>query len=379
MPFIPLSEPDLGIAEANSVQQVTEAGWVSTAGPEISRFESAISQLLGNKQCVALNSGTAALHLALHLLPEVRNSVVLIPDLTFAGTVNAVLMAGAEPILIDIEPDTWGMDPTLLEQYLKTETRPCQYGRQTLDGRNVAGIIYVPVHGNPGNIMSVQAICKTYGVFFIEDAAAALGSRTTSGACGTLGDISTLSFNGNKILTTGGGGMLCSSNAELVLRARHIAQQSKVAGTEYFHNEPGFNYGMTNLSAALGLAQATRFERMLARKQTLHTTYRKRLYGLATFQDQLNGDQSNGWLSTILVPDRNRVLHELASREIGCRPIWQPLHTLPFLTKARYYSANNSSVSYLIYNQAVSIPSGSKLTEEQVEHVISSLQHILTS
>lgn len=379
MAMIPISEPDLGTAESEAVRCVTAEGWISTAGPAIRKFEECISALLGNTGCLALNSGTSALHLALHLVPDIQDSAVIIPDLTFAGTVNAVLMAGAEPILLDVDPYSWCMSPEVLLRFLESGTNRAGGKFTTKTGKPIAAVVYVPVHGNPGPVTEIRKICRSAGILLIEDAAAALGSASEEGPCGTLGDFSTLSFNGNKILTTGGGGMLCSRNSALTDKARHVAHQAKMPGNEYVHDMPGFNYGMTNLAAALGLAQAGRFSHMLKRKQEIRERYQNELSAHAGFQQQIPGTTHNGWLTTLLVNDRNMVMSTMLEQGIGCRPIWHPLHRLPFLQNTTHFAIEREFVSYKIYNQAISIPSGSALTNEQQDRVISCLLQILPS
>ncbi|MEO1448889.1 MAG: LegC family aminotransferase, partial [Bacteroidota bacterium] len=318
--MIPLSEPSLDGQSWRYVKDCLETGWVSSAGPFISKFEQQVAAYTGARHAIATINGTAALHISL-LVAEVKpGDLVLTSNLTFVASVNAIRYVGADPVLVDVDEATWQLDLDLLERFL---SESCQLRDNTCyhmeSGRRVAAIMPVHVLGNMGDMHRLQQLADQYKLPIVEDAAEAMGSRFKGQHAGTFGNLGCLSFNGNKVITTGGGGMILTDDDELARRARHLTTQAKTQPEEYFHDEVGYNYRMPNLLAAVGLAQMEQIGRILRIKRYLAHRYQKLLtaaHPKVRFQQVLPEVTPNNWLQTVRIPNREAIQAKMTECEI---------------------------------------------------------------
>ncbi len=335
---IPLAEPCLTGNARRYLLDCLDTGWVSSAGPYVERFERALARYLGLPHAVATASGTAALHLALRAAGIGPGHEVLVPTLTFIATANAVAYTGARPVLVDVEPRHAQMDPELVHHFL---TRHCRWQGGRLvnrhTGRQVRAILPVHLLGHTAEMEPLAELARRYELILIEDAAQALGALYQGRPAGTWGHAACFSFNGNKLVTTGGGGMVVTRDPRLARRARHLSTQAKADPVEYLHDELGYNYRLPNLLAALGCAQMEELEEFLAAKRTLAAAWRKALAELPGLRPLEPGPhtQSAWWLFTVEVDpalcglDARGLMRRLDARGIQTRPLWQPLHLSP--------------------------------------------------
>jgi perosamine synthetase len=335
---VPLAEPRLTGNARRYLLDCLDTGWVSSAGPYVERFERALAHYLDLPHAVATASGTAALHLALRAAGIGPGQEVLVPTLTFIATANAVRYTGARPVLVDAEPRHAQMDPELVHHFL---TRHCRWhkgrlvNRQT--GRSVRAIVPVHLLGHTVEMEPIRELARRYELIVIEDAAQALGALYQDRPAGTWGDAACFSFNGNKVITTGGGGMVVTRDPQLARRARHLSTQAKADAVEYVHDELGYNYRLPNLLAALGCAQMEELEDFLAAKRALAAAWRSALADLPGLRplEPSPHTHSSWWLFTVEVDpalcglDARRLMRRLAERGIQTRPLWQPLHLSP--------------------------------------------------
>lgn len=380
--FIPLSTPNFRGNEKKYVDEAVEAEWVSTAGAFISRFEEAIASCLPVRQACACQSGTAGLHLCLRHFGVSAGDLVLVPTLTFIATVNAVLYQGAEPVFFDCD-DHMCLDPDQVAAYLERECR-LENGRtvETASGNTVKAMIPVHVFGDHCNMDRLMDLAEQYHLTVIEDATESLGGVFSQGRykglpTGTVGHAGVLSFNGNKIITTGGGGMVVSNDASAVEHMRYLSQQAKDDAVYFVHEEWGYNYRMTNLQAALGLAQLEELDDFLEVKRRNYARYRERLAdcGWGELLPIHGGDGSNHWFYSFALrePDsakRDRLIQYMNGQNIQTRPIWKLNHTQ---TPFRKYRAMDCGRAERFYDRVVNIPCGTNLTEEQLDRVCGAL------
>lgn len=338
-----LHEPSMGEAERNAVADCVSSGWVSYGGPQVGAFERRLAELTGATDAVALVSGTAALHLALALLGVRAGDEVLMPSLTFVGTANAAAHAAAVPHFVDSAPDRPGLCPDALARRLAEIAAPGPDGPvNTETGRRIAALVVVHVFGHPADMAPLLRIAEAWGIPVVEDAAESLGSRIGGIHTGMLGCIGMLSFNGNKIVTTGGGGALISADASLIARARHLSTTAKRPHAwAYEHDAVAYNYRLPALNAALGLAQLDRLDDALAAKRHLAAHYREVFAEIegVRFLEEPSGTTSNYWLNAILLdrPDttaRDQILSRLHAAGFLARPAWLPMHHLPMYRDA---------------------------------------------
>lgn len=367
--MIPLSVPNISALEKERVAAALESGWVSTAGPDVKAFEQALAAYTGAGDVVAVNSGTAALHLALKAIDVQEGDLVLVPNLTFTATLNAVKYLGAEPILVDIDPQTLQMDPNLVAAFLTEETAFRDGACYHQSGARIRAILPVHILGYPADLDALAALARSRGILLVEDAAAAVGVRKHGRHLGTTGLLGTLSFNGNKVLTTGGGGAVLTHDSRLADRIRHLAGQAKSFPTEYIHDDIGYNYGMTNLAAAMGLAQLERLEGFLERKRAIHAFYKTALTGsdLRHFSPPQDGVTPNHWLETIFHPQARNLEIYLGEKGIQARKLWVPMNRLPMYIDARYLSKNDHS--YQAYEESLCLPCSSGITDQELKSV----------
>lgn len=333
-----LHEPEFRGNEEAYVAECIRTGWVSTAGAFVGRFEAALADYTGAKTVVAVNTGTAALHACLHVLDVGPQDEVLVPSLTFIATANAVSYTGATPHLVDVDEATLGVDPARLEAYLRDIAEVTDGGcRNRASGRRIAALVVMHCFGHPADLDSLVALCERWNIALVEDAAESLGSFYRGTHTGRMGRIASLSFNGNKTVTTGGGGAILCEDAELGRRVRHLVTTARIAdGWEFSHDSVGFNYRMPNINAALGLAQLERFPGMRQNKRRLAERYLAAFEGCNTAQvfREPAQTESNYWLNAlVLAPEagefRDQVLDALRAAGYHCRPAWKPMHMLP--------------------------------------------------
>lgn len=348
------------------VQQAFESNYIAPLGEHVDELERSICAATGADHAVALSSGTAAIHLALILLGVTAGDLVICQSFTFAGTVNPVAYLGAVPVLVDSEPDTWNMDPDLLHQAIVA----CR-----ARGANPKAIIPVDLYGMPAKMSEIMSIAREFEIPVIEDAAEALGARLEDRPCASLGDLGILSFNGNKILTTSGGGALVSQDQMVIDKARFLATQARDPAPHYEHSHIGYNYRMSNILAAIGQGQFTVLEQRVRAKRAIHDAYQRLLGHLPgiRFLPEPPGLFSNRWLTTILVDltatggvTREDIRLALKHNNIESRPLWKPMHLQPVFRNAAFYG---NSTSENLFAQGLCLPSGTGLTEDDLERV----------
>jgi dTDP-4-amino-4,6-dideoxygalactose transaminase len=355
-----LSPPDVGELEQEYVMDALRSGWVAPLGPHVDAFEREIAEFVGVEHAVALSSGTAGLHLALIALGVGAGDEVVVPTMTFAATAFAVTYVGARPVFIDSEPTSYNLDPHLLAEFLAT---------RAAEGHLPAAVIVVDIYGQTADYDQILPICAEYGVPVLEDAAEALGSTHRLGMAGSLGRVGVFSFNGNKIMTTSGGGMVVTDDAAIADRVRHLATQAREPVPWYEHNDIGFNYRMSNVLAALGRAQLERLPDMMRRRLALHVRYAAvGLAGFGVLEDAPWGT-SNRWLNLIVGrEDRVEVLrHALDAAGVESRKAWMPMHRQPVFSSA---GTTLTGVADALFARGLCLPSGSALSPEDQDLVI---------
>ena len=357
-----LSPADVGADEQERMATAIQRGWVASAGPDLVAFEDDIAGFTGWKGAVALSSGTAALHLALLAVGVEPGDEVLVSTFTFVATANAVRYCGAHPVFIDSDTVSWNMSPVLLEEELAECAK-----RGTLP----AAVVVVDLYGQCADYDAIMAVCRDYGVPVIEDSAESLGATYKGRPAGTLADIGIFSFNGNKIMTTSGGGMLLSPNEEVADRVRYLATQARQPAVHDEHTEVGYNYRLSNLLAALGRGQFARLPQFVARRRQINDLYRELLADVeeCSFMPVPDWSEWNGWLSCVVfaVPGvSHRVHNTLLGSEIESRPLWKPMHRQPAFADCR---SRTDATSDHIFDLGLCLPSGSALTDDQVAEV----------
>lgn len=374
--FIPLSVPNLKGRELEYVTHAIETEWVSTAGPYISEFEKKMAEYVGVPDAVACQNGTSGLHLALMACDVTEADEVIVPTLTFIAAVNPVKYLGAEPIFMDCD-DSLTMDADKLKSFCENECEVCEGKLINLKTKkHIKAAIVVHVFGNMADMEKITAITKQYHLKLIEDATEALGTYYTQGRlsgkyAGTIGDIGVYSFNGNKIITTGGGGMIVSNNKEYLDRCRYLSTQAKDDTLYFVHGEIGYNYRMTNLQAALGLAQLEQLEQFIEIKNNNYHLYGQSGIPLLAFRE---GIRSNYWFYSYLTDDRDRLLKELESKGIQSRPIWRLIHTLKPYQNAQAYRIENA---LYYYDHVLNLPCSTNLLAEDVTVVSKAVKQML--
>ncbi|MEO0581004.1 MAG: aminotransferase class I/II-fold pyridoxal phosphate-dependent enzyme [Bacteroidota bacterium] len=371
--MIPLHEPYLSPDAWDMLKACLDSGWVSSAGPWVSEFEEALSDLTGSPHVVAVNSGTAALHLALSVAGVRSSDGVIIPDITFVATANAVRYLEAQPLLAEVNPDTYLLDVSSLEIYLETHTEIREAG--CWDKRleiYIRAVVAVHVMGNVADMQALKILCHKHHLILIEDAAEALGSSDQGKQAGTWGDLGVLSFNGNKILTTGGGGVVLTANEQWARQIGHLATQAKVDPLTYDHDRVGFNYRMTSLSAALGLSQLRVWEEIKEKKEQVFQRYEAALKDLCTFQRVRPEVKTNRWLVTATFEKPTlQMIQRLHKADIQVRPIWKPMHMLPmYLDCPKLGTLHHSRY---LHTNSMSLPSSAGLKKKDQERVISAI------
>jgi dTDP-4-amino-4,6-dideoxygalactose transaminase len=370
-PKIWLSSPHMGGTELDFVNEAFYTNWIAPLGPHVNAFERDLAVYTGAEYATALSSGTAALHLALIMLGIGPGDEVICQSFTFSASANPIVYLGAIPVFVDSELDTWNMCPELLETAIKD---------RIANGKKPRAIIPVHLYGMPAKIDQIMAIATKYDIPVIEDAAEALGSTLNGKAAGTFGLMSVLSFNGNKIITTSGGGALISDNKEYINKAKFLATQARDAAPHYEHSEIGYNYRMSNVCAAIGRGQMQVLPDRILKRREIHDTYLQQLSGIKGIQflHEPEGYYSNRWLTTILItPDnkegvtREAIRLALEEQNIESRPLWKPMHLQPVFKKYPFYTNGNSEFFFKV---GLCLPSGSNLTHEELNRVIDNIK-----
>jgi perosamine synthetase len=374
--MIPLSLPNLAGKEWEYVKQCLDTGWISTAGSFVDRFEVEFAKYLEVYGAVSVVNGTAALHVALQLLGVEDNDLVIMPNVTFVASANAISYVGAAPLLIDIDLNSWQMDLDLLESFLSTD---CKLDNSEIlvhieTSRKISALMIVHVQGNICDMDRLLAICNDYNLPVLEDAAEALGAKYKGQYAGTLGDIGCFSFNGNKIMSTGGGGMIVSDNSEHLKRAKHLTTTAKRDALTYFHDEVGYNYRLVNVLAALGVAQLEQLDGFIASKIGTASYYRDNLKGVGDIGFQLvrDGVASNEWLFTITTSSMQELLDYLNANGIMSRPFWIPMNQLPMYSDCIYI--NSTDISSDVHKRALSIPCSTSISEGELAQVVNTIK-----
>lgn len=377
---VPLCVPEIGGNEWKYVQECLDTNWVSSAGPFVNRFEQSVADYVGAKHAVATVNGTAAIHIALLVAGVEPDDEVLVPALTFIAPANAVRYAGAWPVFVDIEPDHWQLDPQKVLDFI---TQQCDWSNGKLINRTterrVRAILPVHILGHPCDVDALNEIADKYELALVEDATESLGARYKARMLGGQSAIACFSFNGNKLITTGGGGMIVTSNDAWAERARYLTTQAKDDPFEYVHKEVGFNYRLTNLQAALGCAQMERIESFVNRKREIAATYQRELQNVrgVGFMQEASWAFSSWWLYTIRIDaqeyglDSRALLKHLNQNNIQSRPLWQPMHHSPAHKDSPSF---NIEIADAVHREAVSLPSSVGLSELDQERVISAIR-----
>ena len=357
------------------VQQAFASNWLAPLGPHVDAFERELSHYVGTAHTAALSSGTAALHLALIILGVKVDDVVLCQSFTFAASANPIVYQGAVPVFIDSEPDTWNLCPDALEQAL------IHYSDR---GKKPKAVIGVHLYGMPAKLREVLAVCEKYEVPFIEDAAEALGSTYHGQKAGSFGIMSVLSFNGNKIITTSGGGALLSPEENCVMQARFLATQARDPAPHYQHSQIGYNYRMSNVCAGIGRGQLEVIDERVAQRRAHFDIYRGTLGSLpgVAFQEESEGTFSNRWLSCITVDPgqsggitREHIRLALEKENIESRPLWKPMHQQPVFAEVPYFGGD---VAKSLFEDGLCLPSGSNLSESDRLRVTDCIQQVFS-
>lgn len=362
-----LSPPDVGHAERELLLEAFDSNWIAPLGPQVDAFEGEFARTVGVAHAAALSSGTAALHLALVLLGIGQGDRVVVPTLTFAASANVVRYVGAEPIFIDAEPGSWNLNPDLLPEALGAPGRP------------PAALISVDLYGQCANYERIASTCDHYGVPIIEDAAEALGATHRGMAAGRFGVLSAFSFNGNKIITTSGGGMLVTEDAALASRARFLASQAREPAPHYEHSTIGYNYRLSNLLAAVGRGQLRSLESRVTRRRAIFDRYLAELGDLPgwSFQPEDPRGRSTRWLTCALVDSsafgasRDDVCTHLRLHDIEARPLWKPMHLQPVFSGC---ATIGGSVAASLFERGLCLPSGTGMTHEDQTRVIDAIR-----
>lgn len=371
-----LSSPHIGEEEQHYVQEAFSTNWVAPLGPNVDAFELEVAQYINAKSAVALSSGTAALHLALVLLGVGRDDVVFASSFTFVASVNPILYQGAKPVFIDSDLDSWNMSPVALERALRDAKAKNQMPK---------AVIIVNLYGQSANYDALCALCTAYNVPIVEDAAESLGATYNKKHSGTFGKLGIFSFNGNKIITTSGGGMLVSEDEDLIQRARFLATQARDPAGHYEHSVIGYNYRMSNVLAGIGRGQLKVLENRVAARRDIFNQYHNAFkeHRFIEMMPEIKNGFSTRWLSTMLINPKlcslrpEEVIEQLRLYNIEARRTWKPMHKQPLFAGAEYYPhADNFSVSDYLFDQGICLPSGSNLYQQDIDRVIHCLNDI---
>lgn len=372
-----LSPPHMSGNEQKYINEAFEQNWIAPLGPNVDIFEKKIAEYIGVKSAAALSSGTSAIHLALELLGVGKGDTVFCSSLTFIASANPIIYQGAKPIFIDSELETWNMSPVALEKAFKVELAM---------GRIPKAVIVVHLFGQSANMDAIMSICNKYNVPVIEDAAESLGTKYKGRQTGSFGEFGIFSFNGNKIITTSGGGMLVSNDEIAIRKARFLSTQARDEAIHYEHSQIGYNYRMSNIIAGVGRAQLEVLDNRVEARRAIFAYYKSQLDDIQgiTFMPRLEDTVPNRWLSVFLIDEKLTgtthldIIEALQLKDIEARPVWKPLHLQPAFQGAAYYRhEEHKSVSEILFKQGVCLPSGSSMTREEQDKVITVIKQTI--
>lgn len=372
-----LSPPHMSGNEMTYIQNAFDTNWIAPLGPHVDAFEKELASYVGVNDAAAVSSGTAAIHLALRLLEVKAGDTVFCSSLTFVASANPIVYLGASPVFIDSEPETWNMSPQALERALYEAAQ---------DKKLPKAVIVVNLYGQSAKMDEILAICHTFHIPIIEDAAESLGSTYKGRASGSFGKFGIYSFNGNKIISTSGGGMLVSNDGEELNKARFLATQARDYAAHYQHSQLGYNYRMSNVLAGIGRAQLEVLKERVSARRAIFKRYYQELAHVPgiKFMPELPGTRSNRWL-TVLTLDENEasvsievLLRALAEQNIEARPVWKPLHMQPLFEGVKFYPhSDNENISEQLFKMGLCLPSGSSLSEDEQMRVIECIKESL--
>ncbi len=364
--FIPVYEPSISQKEIDYVTDAVKSGWVSSLGHYINDFENRFAEYIGVKYALTTSSGTTALHLALVSLGIKDGDEVIVPDLTFVATANAVTYTGAKPVFADVDPQTWCIDPADIERKITKKTK---------------AIIPVHLYGHPADMDAINKIAKEYRLYVIEDAAEAHGAEYKGKKVGSLGNCGIFSFYGNKIITTGEGGMITTNDESFFERAKSLRDHAMSKERRYWHTEVGFNYRMSNIQAALGLAQLERIEELIEKKRQIFNWYKEFLSDIngITLNPEKEWAKSVFWMVCIIIGDeisisRDEIMQQLKIKGIDTRPFFYPISEMPMYKNEGIY---NNTITKKLSEKGINLPSGVNLTKEDVEWITENLKKII--
>lgn len=372
-----LSPPHMSGNEQMYISQAFETNWIAPLGPNVKALEEEFAKYAGTKRALAVSSGTAAIHLALQVLGVTTGDTVFCSSLTFIASANPIIYQGAKPVFIDSEPDTWNMSPKALELAL-------EYARKKREIPKA--VILVHLFGQSAKVDEIKSICGKYKVALIEDAAESLGGTYKGKQTGAFGDIGIYSFNGNKIITTSGGGMLVSNNEEFLHKALFLSTQARDPGLHYQHSSIGYNYRLSNILAGIGRAQLEVLDERVKVRREIFDRYKKSLGNIPgiTFMPELKDTLGNRWLTALTIDDKitgvrnSDVINALEAGNIESRPVWKPLHLQPVFKDAAFFTeSGDKGISSMLFEQGLCLPSGSGMTFEDQERVVEIVKEVL--
>ena len=363
-----LSSPHMGENEINYIKEAFDLNWISPVGPHIDKFEKELSKISKNLPVAALSSGTAAIHLALILLGVEKEDEVICSSFTFAASANPIIYQSATPIFVDSETDTWNMCPDLLRECIKD---------RLLNGKKPKAVILVHLYGIPAKMKEILAVCQEFDIPLIEDAAEGLGAFYEGQPLGSFGSFGVFSFNGNKIITTSGGGALISKDDKAIQQAKFLATQARDEAPHYQHSQIGYNYRLSNVSAAIGLGQLEVLSERVDKRRANFEFYKSSLrnYNDVLFVEEQKDCFANRWLTTIKLEnlDREFLRQELEKDNIESRPLWKPMHMQPVFNEAPMYGGN---VCEDLFKKGLCLPSGSNLSNEDRFRVLNQIKQV---
>lgn len=373
-----LSSPHMSGNEQKYINEAFETNWIAPLGPNVDAFEKEIATYTGVNEAAAVSSGTAAIHLALSLLGVDKGDTVFCSTLTFIASANPILYLGAEPVFIDSEPETWNMSPQALERAFREAAS---------NGKLPNAVIVVNLYGQSAKMDELTSLCEQYEVPMIEDAAESLGSLYKGKQSGSFGRFGIFSFNGNKIITTSGGGMLVSNDAAAIHKARFLATQARDPAPHYQHSKIGYNYRMSNVLAGIGRAQLEVLEDRVEARRTIFDRYQQELSAFPgiQFMPELKDTFSNRWLTAMTIDEKEagisvpQLITYLAAENIEARPVWKPLHMQPLFKDNKYFAHNEKeSVSERLFSNGICLPSGSNMEELDQTRVINCIRNLIS-
>lgn len=371
-----LSSPHMGESEIKYVNQAFATNWIAPLGPLVDAFEQRCALYTGMAHAAATSSGTAALHLALTVAEVKKDDIVLVSSLTFIGSANPVLYLGAKPVFVDSNPSSWNMCPNALKRAVSWAIK---------EGTKPKALVVACLYGQSAQMDEIMQICQENDITLIEDSAESLGAKYKGKPSGSFGDYSILSFNGNKIITTSGGGMLLSNNQNTIEKARFLSTQARDPAPHYQHSEMGFNYRLSNVLAGIGLGQMEVLDDRVAARRALFDRYREHFEGPKglEFMPEFEGSFSTRWLTVATLGKKsttniNHVLQKCNEQNIECRPVWKPLHLQPLFAHCPYFPYSNElDFGKFVFENGICLPSGSNMTPEQWERIHNTLKVVL--